>query len=122
MSKIELKACPLCGGCAQLSVSHSTIDGWPISISCNTCLVTVTRNDRHEVISLWNKRTPEPAPKLDAAVIERAMALCDALDEALPHISDAIVIATMHHCPYTGPTVDGQLAALKEALDAREGG
>lgn len=41
-------------------------------------------------------------------------------DEAVPHIEGAIVMATIHHCPYKGPNVDEAMDRLRVALELSE--
>lgn len=54
--------------------------------------------------------------KLIGELREAGSALVDKLDEARPHINNAIVIATIHLCPYAGPDCGAELDAFREAL------
>lgn len=45
-----------------------------------------------------------------------AQALLAKLDEAMPQIEAAITISTIHHCPYTGPSLSPEMEALRVAL------
>lgn len=43
-------------------------------------------------------------------------ALLEKLDAALPHIENAVVIATNHHCPYGGPQFGIEIEVFRTAL------
>lgn len=50
-------------------------------------------------------------------VIETAAKrLIELWDQALPHIDSAIVISTVHSCPYAGPNVGEAVEALRTAI------
>jgi hypothetical protein len=37
-------------------------------------------------------------------------------DIVRPHIDNAVQIATIHHCPWNGPTIAAELDELKQAV------
>lgn len=64
MSEIELKACPFCGGKAELR--NYVVDA---SVHCTTCFAVITRIHARDVdtgvddsVSVWNTRAPQWRP------------------------------------------------------------
>jgi hypothetical protein len=74
--------------------------------------MTGESNERQAALATLPTSSPEARDALTTAAIE----LLAALDEALPKISDAIVIATIHHAPYDGPRLDIPADKLRAAL------
>lgn len=79
MSEIELKLCPFCGAEPEVGFAYETGRGDVYEVDCSSCIISIYgplgfagEEAKQAAIAAWNQRTPEPAPRLDAAVIERA--------------------------------------------------
>lgn len=55
---------------------------------------------------------------MGSELIEAAQEALCRWDEAVPHIDGAIMMATIHHCPYAGPNVGEAMEGLRAALAA----
>jgi hypothetical protein len=86
-----LKACPLCGGVAEL-VTLCDDDAW--YCECEVCGCQQHAKYReHEAVIAWNTRTPDPAP-----LVEALEAVTDAIgDWARPTSANGMIAAGENH-------------------------